>query len=83
LYDESQKTASTYGATRTPHIYILQKEKGNLVVKYIGAIDNNSDDEKLVTDRYAEDAVNALLDGKPVKVSETKAIGCTIKWRNQ
>jgi len=79
LFDEGQKIYPQYGATKTPHVYILQKTvKGN-VVKYIGAIDDNYGDEKAVKTKYAENAVDALLKNKEVSVKETKAIGCSIK----
>jgi peroxiredoxin len=81
LFDESQETAKAYGATRTPHVYILQREGTNNVVRYIGAIDDNSDEEKAVKEKYVENAVDALLAGKPVATGSTKAIGCTIKWK--
>jgi peroxiredoxin len=81
LRDETQEIATAYGATRTPHIYILQREPAGTVVKYIGAIDDNSDNAKQVKEKYAENAVDALLAGKPVTPDFTKAIGCTIKWK--
>ncbi|MDB5284089.1 MAG: thiol-disulfide isomerase or thioredoxin [Bacteroidota bacterium] len=81
LVDETQATARTYGATRTPHVYVLQNVKGTYTVKYIGAIDDNSDDAKAVKEKYVESAVDALLAGKEVSTNSTKAIGCTIKWK--
>ncbi|MGL1888525.1 MAG: thioredoxin family protein [Reichenbachiella sp.] len=81
LYDESQEVAQAYGATRTPHVYILQKKKNSLEVAYIGAIDNNAKDGKLADTKYVEDAVNSLLDNKTVENNFTKAIGCSIKWK--
>jgi len=81
LYDESQKIAKTFGATRTPHMYILKKEGKNLVVKYVGAIDDNSEDATAVTKKYVEAAVDELITGKEVTNASTKAIGCTIKWK--
>lgn len=81
LFDETQKTAKTYGATKTPHVFVLQKNGAVNNVKYIGAIDDNSDDAKAVTAKYVENAVDALLAGKAVPTEMTKAIGCTIKWR--
>lgn len=81
LHDESQATATAYGALRTPHVYVVAKEGNDLVVKYIGAIDDNSDDAKAVKEKYVENAVDALLAGKPVSPDFTKAIGCTIKWK--
>jgi len=81
LYDESQAVTRKYGATNTPHVYVLSKKDGKLEVEYVGAIDNNRDDPSLADKRYVEDAVNALLKGEPVPVVQTKAIGCGIKWK--
>ncbi len=81
LHDESQEITKTYGATRTPHVYILQKSEGKNLVKYIGAIDNNSEDALLADTPFAANAVDALLSGKEIALKETKAIGCTIKWK--
>lgn len=79
LVDEGQKIYPQYGATKTPHVFVLQKENGKNIVKYIGAIDNNYDNPNDVTEYYAQDAVNALIKGEPVKMTKTVAIGCTIK----
>lgn len=79
LFDEGQKIYPQYGATKTPHVYILQKENDKNIVKYIGAIDNNHENANDVTEKYVEAAVDALLKNEPVKQTETVAIGCTIK----
>lgn len=79
LVDEGQKIYPQYGATKTPHVFVLQKENGKNIVKYIGAIDNNYDNPNEVSEYYAQDAVNALIKGEPVKMTKTVAIGCTIK----
>jgi len=79
LIDEGQKIYPQYGATKTPHIYVLQKTKKGNEVKYIGAIDDNHQDANAVNTKYVEDAVDALIAGKEIKVTQTKAIGCTIK----
>ncbi|MGD1318702.1 thioredoxin family protein [Chryseobacterium sp. 2R14A] len=79
LVDEGQKIYPQYGATKTPHVFVLQKEGSKNIVKYIGAIDNNYEDPNDVSERYAEDAVDALLKNEPVKMTKTVAIGCTIK----
>jgi peroxiredoxin len=81
LHDETQQIAKTYGATRTPHVYVVQKTKVGNTVQYIGAIDDNYEDEKQVKEKHVELAVNALLNGKAVAKTNTKAIGCTIKWK--
>ncbi|MFZ4634927.1 MAG: thioredoxin family protein [Saprospiraceae bacterium] len=78
LYDDTQEIAKAFGATRTPHVYLLDK---NRVVRYIGAIDDNHEDATEVKEKYLENAINALRNGQPVAVPQTKAIGCTIKWK--
>jgi len=78
LFDKTQEVAKSYGATNTPHVFVLTKE---LKVAYIGAIDDNARDATLVTNHYVENAVNALLTNKPVPETKTKAIGCGIRWK--
>lgn len=79
LQDEGQKIYPQYGATKTPHTYILEKVDGKLIVQYIGAIDDSSIDASTVTKTYVEDAVDALLKGDKPEVTYTRAIGCSIK----
>ncbi len=79
LFDEGQKVYPMYGATKTPHVYILDKNEGKLIVEYIGAIDNSSRDENSVSERFVEDAVDALLKGEKPTKKYTRAIGCSIK----
>ncbi|EON78423.1 Alkyl hydroperoxide reductase and/or thiol-specific antioxidant family (AhpC/TSA) protein [Lunatimonas lonarensis] len=80
-FDETQEITRAYGATNTPQVYLLEKSGNEYIVRYIGAIDNNYQDESAVTKRYVEDAVSALLTGGTVPEERTRAIGCTIKWR--
>jgi|SRR6218665_689823 len=79
LFDEGQKIYPQYGATKTPHVYILEKTSKGNEVKYIGAIDDNYEDAAAVKQKYVENAVNSLLEKKGIAVKETKAIGCSIK----
>ncbi|MCE5331277.1 MAG: thioredoxin family protein [Bacteroidales bacterium] len=81
LFDDGQKVYPQYGATKTPHVFVLNKEKGKNVVRYIGAIDNNYADASDVSEKYVEAAVDALLAGKEVKQASTAAIGCSIKFK--
>ena len=81
LLDGSQDIAKAYGATKTPHVYLLQKSNDGLIVKYTGAIDDNTEDAAAVNKKYVELAVDALLAGKEVSITSTKAIGCGIKWK--
>lgn len=81
LFDESQETTKAYGANRTPHVYVLTKTKDGNRVDYIGAIDDNYKSAKDVKIHYLDDAMKAILKGEKPTTAETKAIGCTIKWR--
>ena len=81
LFDETQVIATAYGASRTPHVFLLNKETDGNRVKYIGAIDNNLKDGKMADKKYVEEAVEAVMRGDDVSTTITKAIGCTIKWK--
>lgn len=80
LFDEGQKIYPQYGATKTPHVFLLDK---SLTVKYIGAIDDNVDDATAVKQRYLENAIAALEGGKDPSPAVTKAIGCSIKAKKK
>ena len=79
LLDDGQHIYPQYGATRTPHVFLLNKEEAGLVVKYIGAIDDNSRNADAVKEAYVANAVDALLAGKEIATTTSKAIGCSIK----
>ena len=83
LFDEGQKIYPQYGAKRTPHVFVLQKTNGKNIVRYIGAIDDNYADANDVSHKYVEDAVDALLSNKPVALTTTVAIGCSIKAQKE
>jgi peroxiredoxin len=83
LFDEGQTIYPKYGAVRTPHVFVLQKVNGKNIVRYIGAIDDNYADANDVSHKYVEDAVDALLSDKPILVTSTVAIGCSIKAQKE
>ena len=76
LFDAGQTVFPQYGATKTPHVYLLDSNK---IVKYIGAIDDNPQDAKGADVKYVEAAIDALSKGQNPNPSMTKAIGCSIK----
>ena len=81
LQDETQQVARSFGATNTPHVFVLERDGQNFKVAYIGTIDNNSRDGSAATKKYVEEAVDALLGDKAISTTRTKAIGCGIKWK--
>ncbi len=82
LVDETQDVAKAFGATNTPHVFVLKRSGKELKVAYIGTIDDNARDASAVSKKYVEDAVDALLANKAVTTTRTKALGCGIKWKN-
>jgi peroxiredoxin len=79
LYDgETQATAKSYGCLCTPHVFLFDRERK---LRYKGRFDNSRfADPKTVTTRETQNAVEALLAGKPVPVVVTTPMGCSTKW---
>jgi peroxiredoxin len=79
LYDgETQVTAKAYGCLCTPHVFLFDSD---LKLRYKGRFDNSRfADPKTVTTRDTQNAVEALLAGKPVPVEVTTPMGCSTKW---
>ena len=77
LKDPHSSVAKMFGARVTPHVFVID---GSGKIRYRGYVDDSA---KLNERQHTglSDAVNALLEKKPVKVAETKAFGCTIKWK--
>lgn len=78
LIDEKQEVYPKYGATKTPHVFLLDSIRK---VRYIGAIDNNAQDADEATRHYVAEAIEAIEAGKEPEPSITKAIGCGIKGK--
>ena len=77
-YDESQAVGKAYGAVATPQFFVLDKERK---IRYTGAMDDSQREDK-VTKTYLRSAVDALLKGESVEITETKAKGCGIGYGN-
>jgi peroxiredoxin len=77
LYDESQEIARELGAERTPEVFLFDRDRR---LRYHGAIDD-SRDESGVSQHFLRDAVEAVLAGREPEVTETPAVGCTVKWK--
>jgi len=76
-YDESQAIGKAYGATNTPQFFVLDKERK---IRYTGAMDDSQREDK-VTKTYLRDAVDAVLKGDTVEVSETQPKGCGVSYK--
>ncbi len=79
LYDESQEVAKAYGALRTPHFYVFDKDRKLI---YCGrGIDTPRDSSKM-TINDLENALNEHMAGKAISHPLTNPIGCNVKWKN-
>jgi peroxiredoxin len=76
IIDETQNVAKAYGAKVTPHVFLLDAS-GKLV--YRGRVDDSLEQDK-VQARDLAAALDALSTGQPIKVAETKAFGCGVKY---
>ena len=76
LYDETQKIGRDYGADKTPHVFVIGKERK---IVYMGAIDDNMKADK-VTSNHLADALDAILAGEAPATPVTKQFGCSIKY---
>lgn len=77
LYDESQEVALAYGALRTPHFYVFDK---NRKLIYTGRAVDNPKDASKITVNDLENALNEHLEGKEIQLKVTNPIGCIVKW---
>ncbi|GAB4222441.1 MAG: thioredoxin family protein [Acidobacteriota bacterium] len=77
VVDEGSRLARAFGATRTPEVFLFDAE-GRLV--YHGTIDDNVKDPEAVREHFLADAIEAVVEGRPVPRAETKALGCSIKF---
>ncbi|MEM6282292.1 MAG: thioredoxin family protein [Chloroflexota bacterium] len=78
LRDETQEIATSYGAERTPEIFLFDKT-GKL--RYHGAVDDNYENPDAVSVTYFRDALDALLANSDISTTQTAPVGCTIKWK--
>jgi len=78
-YDESQAVGRAYGAIATPQFFVLDKERK---IRYTGAMDDNGREDK-VKKTYLRDAVDALLKGETVEVTETQPKGCGVQYKRK
>ena len=78
VIDATSEVARAFGARKTPDVFLFDAE-GKLV--YHGAIDDNAQEASAVKSHYLKDALEALVTGSKIPISETKAMGCSIKFR--
>ncbi len=78
--DDTQETALAYGALRTPHYFVFDRERK---LRYTGRMDDNPREPGKQTTHELRDALDALLAGRRPPVEVTNPIGCNVKWKNR
>jgi peroxiredoxin len=76
VQDTNSELADAFGATRTPHVFLFDK---NMKLVYRGAIDDNAKDRSAVEKPYLKNAIESMVKGEEISPSTTKSLGCTIK----
>jgi peroxiredoxin len=76
--DVSQDVARSFGADRTPEVFLLDQDG---IVRYSGLIDDSAQDAGAAKELHLRKAIAEVLAGSSVTVSSTGAIGCSLKWR--
>jgi len=76
VLDENHKLADAFGARTTPHVFLFD---ANMNLVYKGAIDDSPDSPDKVKEFWLRDAINNLVNGKPIAPNATKQMGCSIK----
>ena len=74
--DKNSEVANAFGASRTPECYLFNND---LKLMYRGAIDDNPAQAGNVTREHLKEAINEMIAGKKVSVTETRSVGCAIK----
>jgi peroxiredoxin len=80
LYDKPQEVALAYGALRTPHFYVFDRDRRLI---YTGRGVDSPRDTSRMTVNDLERALEEHLAGKPVSVPVTNPIGCNVKWEGK
>jgi thiol-disulfide isomerase/thioredoxin len=78
LKDADSAVARAYGARVTPHVFLVD---GAGVIRYRGYVDDSAKPGERKTTGLT-DALGALTNGREVANAETRAFGCTIKWKS-
>jgi thioredoxin-related protein len=78
--DTNSELADAFGATRTPHIFLFDKD---MKLVYRGAIDDNSKNKSSVKKPYLKNAIESMINGREIDPATTRSLGCTIKRKSR
>ena len=76
---DNAKVSNSFGASKTPEVFVLKNINGSVVLQYKGAIDDTPQVATDVSNSYLKEAINSILNNTPMKVADKRASGCMIK----
>jgi peroxiredoxin len=79
LADKDQKVLASLNPRKSPECFLLKNSGGKFTIIYRGAIDDNAQTAAAVTHTYLKDAINKLLAGDKIEVSDVRPVGCSIR----
>lgn len=79
LRDMTQDVAHSFGAVKTPHVFLLNQDG---ILRYSGAVDDSPNEPRKVQVAYFRTAIDQLLKGELIAAVETEPVGCSVKWRS-
>jgi peroxiredoxin len=79
LWDPTQDVARSFGASKTPMAFLIDRDG---ILLYKGQIDDNPKNPELVTENYLKSAIASLFKGQAILIQQTEPIGTSLIWRN-
>ena len=79
LWDSTQDVTRSFGATKTPMAFLIDRDG---IVRYKGQVDSNAEESACAEKAYLKNAIESLLRGEEIPVTETEALGSSLVWRN-
>jgi peroxiredoxin len=79
LSDKDQLVMNALGAKKSPEVFLLKNSGGKFAIVYSGAIDDNPQIAKDVNQKFLKEAVDKILAGKKIEITNNRAVGCSIR----
>lgn len=79
LADKDQLAMNALGAKKSPEVFLLKNSSGKFMTAYSGAIDDNPQVSKDVNQKFLKDAIDKMLGGQKIEVSNNRAVGCSMR----
>ena len=79
LADKDQKVSKAFSARKNPEAFLLKPNGSQYHIVYRGSIDDNPQNDRDVQNAYLVNAIERLLQNKPIQMDNSRPVGCMIK----